>query len=53
MPLVDYGDTSAESLEGSRNLLLLLLVNEGLVRAVRLAPPELWRAALRQVYGNP
>ncbi|MCX6022625.1 MAG: hypothetical protein NTZ05_13020 [Chloroflexi bacterium] len=39
--------------EGRRDLLMLLLVNEGLVEAVRLAPPELWRAALRQVYGEP
>jgi hypothetical protein len=39
--------------EERRNLLLLLLVNEGLLQAVRLAPPERWRAALRQVYGEP
>ena len=39
--------------EQRRNLLLLLLVNEGLLEAVRLAPPERWRAALRQVYGEP
>ena len=39
--------------EERRNLLLLLLVNEGLLEAVRLAPPELWRAALGQVYGEP
>ena len=38
--------------EQRRNLLLLLLVNEGLLEAVRLAPPERWRAALRQVYGE-
>jgi hypothetical protein len=30
-----------------------LLVNEGLLEAVRLAPPERWYAALRQVYGEP
>jgi hypothetical protein len=41
------------SSEKRRNLLLLLLVNEGLLEAVRLAPPELWRAALGQVYGEP
>ena len=35
-----------------RNLLSLLLVNEGLLQAVRLAPLEVWRAALRQVYGE-
>lgn len=39
--------------EERRNLLSLLLVNEGLLEAVRLAPPERWRAALRQVYGEP
>ena len=39
--------------EQRRNLLLLLLVNEGLLEAVRLAPPERWRAALKQVYGEP
>lgn len=38
--------------EQRRDLLLLLLVNEGLVEAVRLASPERWRAALRQVYGE-
>lgn len=35
-----------------RDLLSLLLVNEGLLQAVRLAPPDRWRAALRQVYGD-
>jgi hypothetical protein len=39
--------------EQRRNLLRLLLVNEGLLQAVRLAPPERWQAALRQVYGEP
>jgi hypothetical protein len=39
--------------EQRRNLLALLLLNEGLLQAVRLAPPERWRAALRQVYGDP
>jgi len=38
--------------EERRNLLSLLLVNEGLLQAVRLAPPERWRAALSQVYGE-
>jgi len=42
-----------EYVEQRRNLLLLLLVNEGLLEAVRLAPPEQWRAALREVYGEP
>ena len=39
--------------EERRNLLSLLLLNEGLLHAVRLAPPERWRAALRRVYGEP
>jgi hypothetical protein len=39
--------------EERRSLLLLLLVNEGLLQAVRLAPPDQWRAALREVYGEP
>lgn len=38
--------------EQRRDLLLLLLVNEGLAEVVRMAPPELWRAALRRVYGD-
>ena len=42
-----------EYAEQRRDLLALLLVNEGLLQAVRLAPPERWRAALRQVYGEP
>jgi hypothetical protein len=33
-------------------LLALLLTNEGLARAVRLAPLERWREALKQVYGS-
>jgi hypothetical protein len=41
-----------EYTEDRRNLLLLLLTNEGLLEAVRLAPPERWREALRQVYGE-
>ena len=39
--------------EQRRDLLALLLLNEGLLQAVRLAPAERWRAALRQVYGEP
>jgi hypothetical protein len=35
--------------EERRNLLLLLLVNEGLEEAVRLAPRELWQEAPRRV----
>ena len=32
-------------------LLALLLTNEGLLRAVQLAPESTWREALAQVYG--
>ena len=39
----EYGDER-------RKLLALLLVNVGLVDAVRLAPRELWQAALDRVY---
>ncbi len=42
----------ADDPEDRRNLLSLLLVNEGLLEAVRMAPPEQWREALRQVYGE-
>ena len=45
----DYPEFAEQRLD----LLSLLLVNEGLLRAVRLAPPERWRDALRQVYGEP
>ena len=38
--------------KGRRDLLMLLLVNQGLLEAVRLAPPQLWREAIRQVYGD-
>jgi hypothetical protein len=41
-----------EYTEDRRNLLLLLLTNEGLLEAVRMAPAGLWREALRQVYGD-
>jgi hypothetical protein len=41
-----------ECSEERRNLLSLLMVNEGLLEVVRLAPPELWRTALQQVYGD-
>lgn len=34
-----------------RNLLLLLLANEGLVEAVKLAPEGRWREALARAYG--
>ncbi|HTE85799.1 MAG TPA: hypothetical protein VK821_13805 [Dehalococcoidia bacterium] len=37
-----------EDHEGRRNLLQLLLTNEGLQEAVRLAPAEVWREALRR-----
>ena len=35
-----------------RDLLALLLTNEGLLATLRLAPEERWREALRQVYGH-
>ena len=35
-----------------RECLRLLLVNLGLLEAVRLAPEASWREALRQVYGS-
>ena len=38
--------------EQRRDLLALLLTNEGLIEAVRLAPEERWREAIAQVYGN-
>jgi hypothetical protein len=38
--------------EERRDLLQLLLTNEGLIEAVRLAPEERWRQALRRVYGQ-
>lgn len=38
--------------EQRRDLLLLLLANEGLVEAVRLAPEARWREAIRRVYGD-
>ena len=37
--------------EPRRHLLAVLLVNEGLLEAVKLAPEERWRQALEQVYG--
>ncbi len=36
--------------ESRRRLLHLLLVNVGLLEAVRLAPEERWREALQRVY---
>ncbi len=33
-------------------LLAILLANEGLVRAVQLAPESAWREALAQVFGQ-
>ena len=38
--------------EERRALLGLLLVNVGLIDAVRFAPEKLWREALEQVYGK-
>lgn len=49
--LVDgYLCDTREHVEFRRRLLELLLVNVGLLDAVRLAPEDRWREALRQVY---
>lgn len=40
-----------EGHEERRDMLELLLTNEGLQEAVRLAPVGLWREALRRAYG--
>jgi len=47
--LIDGPDYHEERLD----LLMLLLVNEGLAEAVRLAPEANWREAIRRVYGGP
>ncbi len=41
-----------ESLDRRRPFLSLLLANIGLVEAVKLAPEERWREALRRVHGR-
>ena len=41
----------ADEPEERRRLLALLLVNVGLVEAVKLAPPARWREALDRAYG--
>ena len=43
---------SAEHPETRHRLLNLLLVNVGLLEAVRLAPEDRWREALARVYGS-
>jgi hypothetical protein len=43
---------SAEHPETRQRLLNLLLVNVGLLEAVRLAPQDRWREALARVYGS-
>jgi hypothetical protein len=42
----------ADYREPRRHLLAALLVNEGLLEAVKLAPEEHWRKALQRVYGS-
>ena len=42
----------AEEPESRLRFLALLLVNIGLVNAVRLAPEERWREALKKAYGS-
>lgn len=39
--------------DSRRELLALLLVNAGLVEAVKLAPAARWREALERAYGAP
>ena len=46
--LIDGPDYRDERID----LLMLLLVNEGLAEAVRLAPEDSWREALNRVYGG-
>ena len=46
-----YLFSPADYPEARQRLLSLLLVNVGLVEAVRLAPAERWREALGRVYG--
>jgi hypothetical protein len=41
----------ADSPDERRKLLVLLLVNLGLVEAVKLAPEEIWRDALARAFG--
>ena len=43
---------SAEHPETRQRLLNLLLVNVGLLEAVRLAPQDRWREALARIYGS-
>lgn len=43
----------ADDHQQRRDLLLLLLANEGLEAAVRLAPAGLWQEALRRVEREP
>lgn len=50
--LEGYLFDTAEYPEVRRQLLGLLLVNVGLLDAVRLAPEERWREALQRVYGS-
>ena len=49
--LKGYLFDTAEYPEARRRLLGLLLVNVGLLDAVRLAPEERWREALQRTYG--
>ncbi len=43
---------TAHDPDARRRLLGLLLVNVGLLEAVRLVPEERWREALERVYGS-
>lgn len=53
----DIGEVKIELIKGyigdpemRAKLLRALLINEGLVRIVKLAPPEAWRKAMQQAY---
>ncbi|MEX2156193.1 MAG: hypothetical protein WD773_05080 [Gemmatimonadales bacterium] len=50
--LEGYLFDTAEHLESRRRLLALLLVNVGLLEAVRLVPKDLWLDAIDHVYGS-
>ena len=49
--IAGYLFDTAEHPEARHRLLNLLLVNVGLLEAVRLAPEDRWREALERVYG--
>ena len=50
--LEGYVCSGAEDHRPRLDLLRALMLNEGLLSVVRLAPPDRWRQALRQAYGD-